>query len=185
MLLSYRRLIDLVNLGVVTRVKHEMVNACSIDLTLGRFIQYECSFDNMIISLKDKETLELDEWDLGVGDANDDPYHLRPGEFVLAQTEQMFNLPDNIAAEYKLKSSLARSGLNHALAGWCDPGWHGSVLTLELNNITQKHILKLEAGMKIGQIIFYEVDKVPEEASYKNRGQYNNDKKTTSSRGLR
>ena len=67
----------------------------------------------------------------------------------------------------------------------CDPGWHGSVLTLELMNASRHHYLHLEAGMKIGQMIFYRVNPVPTEASYATRGQYNGDKTATASKGLR
>ena len=185
MLLSYKHLITLVNAGVVTNVTHDMINGCSIDLTLGRYLEIESKGDNAenrgLVDLKNKDTINTRRIDLDLGG----PHYMMPGSFLLAQTEQVFNLPDNIAAEYKLKSSLARCGLNHALAGWCDPGWHGSVLTLELKNITQLHFLKLERHMKIGQIIFYQVEKVPSQVSYRNVGQYNNDKEVTSSKGLR
>ena len=77
-------------------------------------------------------------------------YDLAPGQFCLAATAETFYLPDNIAAEFKLKSSLARAGLNHALAGFADPGWTGSVLTLELTNTLRWHSLRLRPGMKAG-----------------------------------
>lgn len=34
---------------------------------------------------------------------------LMPGEFILAQSVEVFNLPDDLSAEYKLKSSMART----------------------------------------------------------------------------
>jgi len=114
-----------------------------------------------------------------------DQFYIRPGEFCLAESREVFNLPNNIAAEYKLKSSMARNGLNHLLAGWCDPGWYGSTLTLELHNVTQYHTIKLQPGMKIGQMVFYEVEPVPEEKSYKTKGQYNNQKGAQESKGVR
>ncbi len=182
-LLSYEKLKMLVRRSVISNITEDMINAASIDLTLGRYLQIESNpleIENKgIVHLKRKDTISVIEIDLLL-----DPHHMLPGSFLLAQTEQVFNLPDNIAAEYKLKSSLARSGLNHALAGWCDPGWNGSVLTLELKNTTNNHVLVLEQGMKIGQIIFYEVEKVPNYASYKVMGRYNQDKKVTASRGL-
>jgi len=102
------------------------------------------------------------------------PYELTPDSFILAATQETFNLPDDICAEYRLSSSLARAGLNAALAMWCDPGWHGSQLTLELKNWTQAHDLLLRSGMKIGQMIFHRVKPVPEERSYRTVGSYNN-----------
>jgi dCTP deaminase len=110
---------------------------------------------------------------------------MSPGEFVLAQTQEMFYLPNDLAFEYKLKSSMARNGLNHLLAGHADPGWHGSVLTLEFHNISQFHPLILKTGMKAGQLVFHRGEPVPAEASYAVRGQYNNTDQATASRGLR
>ena len=183
MLLSYLKLVDLVERGVIENVPYENINGCSIDLTLGRYIQTENSMVHGVstrVNLKNKEVLNTTRIDLDKSE-----FLLAPNAFILAQTEQVFHLPNHIAAEFKLKSSLARCGLNHALAGWCDPGWNSSVLTLELKNITRKHTLILEKGMKIGQIIFYEVEPVPDDVSYGAVGQYNGDKQATNSKGLR
>lgn len=112
-------------------------------------------------------------------------YILRPGDFALAHTREIFHLPDNLAIEYKLKSSLARAGLGHLLAGWGDPGWHGAALTLELVNHLQVHDLILRPGMPIGQVVFWRGRSVPAHASYAARGQYNGDTTVTPSKGLR
>ena len=47
----------------------------------------------------------------------DDPFMLQSGEFCLAETLELFNLPDDISCQFVLKSSRARSGLNH-VACW-------------------------------------------------------------------
>jgi dCTP deaminase len=101
---------------------------------------------------------------------------LAPGNFVLAHTQQIFNLPDYISAEYKLKSSMARIGLEHLNAGWCDPGWHGSSLTLELKNMLQNHTIVLQPGDRIGQVVFFKHDRVRRDKSYATVGRYNGDR---------
>jgi dCTP deaminase len=70
---------------------------------------------------------------------------------------------------------MARIGLEHLNAGWCDAGWNNSVLTLELKNMTQYHTIMLQKGDKIGQMVFFEHEPVPHERSYAVRGRYNND----------
>lgn len=172
-LLSYSELCELVEQGVITNVKPEQINSASIDITIGAKILYE-NPDNPIthIVLRDREPLVLHEWNLEQHGCFD----LLPGQFILAQSEQVFNLPNNISCEYKLKSSMARIGINHALAGWCDAGWHGSVLTLELMNVTNTHTIQLQLGDAIGQMIFFKHAPVPAERSYAARGRYNNDK---------
>jgi deoxycytidine triphosphate deaminase len=70
---------------------------------------------------------------------------------------------------------MARIGLEHLNAGWCDAGWHGSVLTLELLNVTRHHRIKLESGTRIGQIVFFRHLEVPKDHSYATKGRYNKD----------
>ena len=45
----------------------------------------------------------------------------------------------------------------HATAGFCDPGWQGT-LTLELNNLTRVPI-KLYPGLPIAQLSFMMLDR--------------------------
>lgn len=175
-LLSYDALLLLTLNDVITNVKHEQINAASIDLTLGENLLVERRHpgdpEDRIISLRSRTPLFTVPWNFDT----DGPFYLGPGQFILAQSEQVFNLPDNISAEYKLKSSMARIGLEHLNAGWCDAGWNGSVLTLELKNMTNYHTIELNKGDGIGQIVFFEHEPVPADRSYAARGRYNNDK---------
>ena len=181
MLLSYTDLCQLQNMNIIQNSGRDHINGASIDVTLGNTVMCECPLEEgIVVNLAKKSTPKMVSKDISATGIV-----LAPGEFILAQTEQVFNLPANIAAKFKLKSSAARAGLQHAFAGWCDPGWHGSVLTLELTNALSHHYLKLEVGMKIGQMIFYRVVPVPAEHSYAQRGQYNGDVNVTASKGLR
>ena len=95
-------------------------------------------------------------------------------------------LPLDVAAEFRLKSSIARNGLDLSLALWCDPGWHNSVLTFMLHNRNRYTTAYLTPGMKIGQAIFHQLtEPVPEESSYATKGQYNNDTTVQGSKELR
>jgi dCTP deaminase len=173
MLLSYEELLALAARGVIQNVDTDYINSASIDITLGKKILLEADpmvQPKKIVSLRERTPLNMVEMDCTSG------FVLRPGDFILAQSEQVFNLPNDISAEYKLKSSMARIGINHALAGWCDAGWNGSVLTLELYNWTKNHDIVLTAGDRIGQMIFFKHRAVPEDRSYAARGRYNNDK---------
>ena len=177
-LLSYIRLCELIEQNVIEGVTFENVNSASIDLTLGDWIHVERKCDN-IVDLSKKQVPYMSERNI-----RGHPYILKPKEFILAGTEQIFNLPNHISGVYLLNSSLARAGLNHLNAGWADAGWNGSVLTLEYNNVLQYQSHLLTAGMKAGQMVFFEHDEVPEEMSYASRGQYNGDKTAQTSKGL-
>lgn len=85
---------------------------------------------------------------------DDEPFILHPSEFVLGQTLEWVELPDDLVARLEGKSSLGRLGLLiHSTAGYVDPGWKGN-LTLELSNVANLPIA-LYCGMKIGQISFF------------------------------
>ncbi len=86
--------------------------------------------------------------------ADDEPFILHPGEFVLGQTLEWTELPNDLVARLEGKSSLGRLGLLiHSTAGYVDPGWKGN-LTLELSNVANLPIA-LYFGMKIGQISYF------------------------------
>ena len=100
--------------------------------------------------------------------APDEPFILHPGEFVLGQTLEWVELPDDIVARLEGRSSLGRLGLLiHSTAGYLDPGWKGN-LTLELSNVASLPIA-LYFGMRIGQISFFEMSS-PVERPYGSKG---------------
>jgi deoxycytidine triphosphate deaminase len=131
------------------------------------------------VDFSKKEPLKMREVSLAEG------FVLMPGEVCLAHTAEKFHLPLTITAEFVLKSSQARVFLEHLHAGFCDPGWNNSVLTLEYANMTQYHPLRLVAGEKCGQIKFYKHDAVPHDESYAVRGRYNGAATVEASKGVR
>ncbi len=98
----------------------------------------------------------------------DEPFILHPGEFVLGQTLEWVELPDDLVARLEGKSSMGRLGLLiHSTAGYVDPGWKGN-LTLELSNVANLPIA-LYSGMRIGQISFFAMSS-PVERPYGTKG---------------
>jgi len=146
---------------MVVPFKPELLNPASLDVVLGDFLLIESIYHPEFVRIDISRHSESD------------PYLLQPGEFCLAETQETFNLPEDLSAQFVLKSSRARAGYQHMLAGWCDPGWHGSRLTLELKNVRLHHPLPLYPGLKIGQMVFHTMSSVPLN-SYAKVGHYNN-----------
>jgi dCTP deaminase len=171
--LNYTEICELVERGIIENAEYDRVNSSSLDITLGRDIYLEHSGDEFPgfmpepISLRQRTQIATEKFE---GRAI-----LWPGSFALACSREVFHLPNNISAEYKLKSSMARIGLEHLNAGWCDAGWNGSVLTLELKNMTRYHKILIQEGDLIGQIVFFRHKEVPADKSYATRGRYNGD----------
>lgn len=77
---------------------------------------------------------------------------ISPGDAILATTVEYIKMPLNWAGVLYLKSSLARQGLDHALAGFVDPGFEGQ-LTMELHS---HRPIMLRPGQRIVQLVLYE-----------------------------
>lgn len=156
--------------GMVSPFDPELVNPASLDVRLGDTLLIESAVDDVMVPYP------------LAGHTQENPYLFLPGQFVLAQTVERFYLPDDLAVEFKLKSSRAREGIDHAKAGFGDPGWHGSVLTMELKNNRQLRPVKLWPGMRIGQMVFCQMAATPQR-SYALTGRYNGDATVQGSRG--
>ena len=105
---------------------------------------------------------------------------LQPHEFVLAETLERFEIPDAVAGQLALKSSRAREGIEHLMAGYVDPGYAGR-LTLELQNARSLHPVPLWPGMRIGQIVFHKMA-FPNK-DYSQTGRYQGDQTVQASKG--
>ena len=137
--------------GYITGVSIEQINAASIDVTLGSTITTENAMGGPgYISLANREPRKMVT--KSIKGAN---FILAPQRGVLIHTEQEFNLPNNISAQYRIKSSMARIGLAEAGAGWVDAGFNGSNLTIALHNNNNTHSILLDQGTAIGQVVFF------------------------------
>jgi len=156
--------------AMVVPFDHELLNPASLDLTLG---------DRIMIEVPDRPELQI----VGInGHTAENPYWLQPGEFCLAETRQIFSMPDHVCGLFYLKSSRAREGYEASHAGFADCGWYGSRLTLELSNARRMHPVPLYPDMRIGQMIFHSMAGLPDR-TYAATGRYNADLGVTGSKG--
>jgi dCTP deaminase len=134
-----------------------LVQPASVDLRLGDSFRVFHNHRTSAIDLRQPPTNLTEE----IVASEDDGFVIHPGEFCLGRTLEYVELPDDIVARIEGKSSLGRLGLIvHATAGFCDPGWKGT-LTLELNNLTRVPI-KLYPGLLIAQLSFMTLDRAAE-----------------------
>jgi dCTP deaminase len=131
-----------------------LVQPASVDLRLGDSFRVFHNHRASAIDLREPPVNLTEE----VVVPKDESFVIHPGEFCLGRTLEWVELPDDIVARIEGKSSLGRLGLIvHATAGFCDPGWKGT-LTLELNNLTRVPI-KLYPGILIAQLSFMALDR--------------------------
>ena len=159
--------------GMIEDYSEELINPASLDVRLGGHLMIEVADTKDFINVDISHRTE------------NNPYRLMPGEFCLAETKEIFHIPDTLSAQFVLKSSRAREGYENLLAGWIDPGFglsKGSRLTLELVNARRHWDLPLYPGMKIGQIVFFKMSSIPIN-SYSKVGRYNGDLRVSASKG--
>jgi dCTP deaminase len=131
-----------------------MLQPASIDLRLGDSFRVFHNHRATAIDLRDPPVNLTEEVVVPDGE----PFVIHPGEFCLGRTLEWVSIPDDIVARIEGKSSLGRLGLIvHATAGFCDPGFAGT-LTLELNNLTRVPI-RLYPGLPIAQLSFMTLDR--------------------------
>ena len=152
--------------GLVEPFNPNLINPASYDVTLGATLLREGGAGE-------------DRW--VECDIENGIYSLAPGEFVLAHTQELIRVPNDLECVFNLKSSRGREGYEHLMAGYIDPGFTGRV-TLELVNVNRYHRLPLEHGMRIGQLRFSRLDATPMR-SYAVTGRYHGDESVQESRG--
>jgi deoxycytidine triphosphate deaminase len=77
---------------------------------------------------------------------------LEPGDFVLVKTIEKVNLPKDVAAIFRPRSTLQRSGIG-LFTATADPGYSGE-LTFGMCNLG-KNNFRLEMGARIVHILFF------------------------------
>lgn len=150
------------------------IGPASIDFVLdNKFLRVDC---NDIVDLRNKESfintpIESDE------------VILNPGDFLLGVSQELIQLPKNLGAQVKGKSSLARVGLEvGTIAGWLDPGYRGTV-TLALVNHSANRV-RLYKGMPVCQVVIEEVKEVEVDYGERKGSKYQNSTTVTASKVL-
>ena len=121
--------------GGVTPFEPELINPASINLRVGTTAKIE-SISGII------------DPDLGAY-SKFMPYIVPGGSWILCDVMEAISIPPNMEGTVVLRSSAARRGWDHAMAGFVDPGYgfgKPSKLTLEFVNCLRHHALPIYPG---------------------------------------
>ena len=101
---------------------------------------------------------------------NDRIVLLRPGETILAHTQEFIGGRHNVVTKMYARSSMGRNFVEVCKdAGWGDVGYFNR-WTMEVTNNSQYFTIPLVAGRRIGQIVFYEVEPLIDAPDYVGEG---------------
>lgn len=121
------------------------------DMRLGTKFQrpFEGTFGwRSVVDPKTSQSTRWTEFEARVGS----PFLIEPGQFLLGETVETWNIPEDIMGLVIGKSTYARVGLIVNCTPM-EPGWSG-VLTLELHN-PNNHSIRIYPGEGIAQVMFF------------------------------
>jgi len=162
---------------IIQPFKEENLQPSSLDLELSDEVRVFDNWQKGEIDVREKEDISR------VVEIKNGGFVLHPSEFILGSTVEKVTLPLDVAAKLEGRSSLGRLGLIvHATAGYVDLGFSGW-LTFEIANISKLPI-RMYAGMRIAQIVFYQMTSKVENAygCEKLKSKYQGQKGPTASR---
>ncbi|CAN5554110.1 dCTP deaminase [soil metagenome] len=122
------------------------LGSVSVDFTLGRtFMMFEHSRHSFI---DPRHPQSIGEAMRTIEIGEDEPFIMQPGDFALASTVEILELPDDLLGRLEGRSSIARLGITvHSTAAVFEPGWIGAA-TMELSNLGRMAVA-LYPGMRI------------------------------------
>lgn len=115
------------------------------DLRVAKF--YNASGDSFLG--KDKRVMPNAE------EIPSDILRMAPGDYVLMETVEKVNMPENLVARVLNRSSLFRCGAT-TFNALVDPGYTGT-LTFGLKNVSNNNF-SIQHGARVAQIVFEEVN---------------------------
>jgi dCTP deaminase/dUTP pyrophosphatase len=135
----------------------DFVEGAGYDLRVGRF--YDASGSTYIA----RDERRLPE----VKEIPEEILLLKPGQYVLMETMERVNMPEDLIARVLNRSSLFRCGAS-TFNALVDPGYRGT-LTFGLKNISD-HEFSIQKGARVAQIVFEEVKGAAESYSGRYQG---------------
>ncbi len=132
---------------LLENVDEKNVQPSGVDLRVKRIYRLKNSGN---LGIERRKTPEVEVLCEGIGSK----YILKPNEFVLIETIEKVNMPNNLSAIILPRSSLFRCGVSLHTAV-VDPGFKGT-LTFGMKNLGE-FPFEIEIGARIGQIVFKEV----------------------------
>lgn len=166
-----REIQDFAIRGGIEPFAQDQVNPASYNLRIGNTAKIEQPFhmaDEYETTWRKPLYQDIDLTDYTA----EDPFWLPPGGWILTDVLETIRIPADHEAQVILRSSAARRGWDHALAGYVDPGYEGK-LTLEFVNCLNYSPLPIYPGLRLVQLRICKLSAAPDR-HYGMTGRYQN-----------
>jgi len=131
--------------NLLENFEEKNIGGAGVDLRVGKFYRIKSGAK---LGVDERELPEIEE-------IAEDWVEVKPSEYILIETIEKVNMPANLTAWMRHRSTLQRSGVG-LLTALIDPGFKGT-LTFGLRNFGE-HSFKLQRGSRVGQIIFSKME---------------------------
>ncbi len=146
--IGYDKILELIDKEtLIENVDKNNVQPSGVDLRVKTVYRLK---NGGYLGVKNRQTPNVDV----VSGREGEKIIIKPNEFVLVETMEKVNMPNDLLALILPRSSLFRCGVSLHTAV-VDPGFIGT-LTFGMKNLSE-HPFEIEIGSKIGQIVFEEV----------------------------
>ena len=126
------------------------VHSSSYDVTVGEYV-IKFKKSKKAISLNDKEAIEEMYEKINIKDG----YKFKPGECLLVSLEEQFNIPANVSASIRGRTSFNRLGLMTTIQH-LNPGYKGK-LNITVTNCSENTYI-IMPKVNIAQVVFEQMD---------------------------
>ena len=146
--LGYKRIKELIKTKkLLENVDEKNIQPAGVDLRVKCIYRLK---NGGFLGIKNRRTPDVEV----VAKYKEEKFTLKPNEFVLVETMEKVNMPNDLLALILPRSSLFRCGVSLHTAV-VDPGFIGT-LTFGMKNLSE-HPFEIEIGTRIGQIVFEKV----------------------------
>jgi dCTP deaminase len=159
MILSGEQIREYIRQGriLVEPFDERLIGPSQVDLRLGsKFRVFKAT---NVVDPSDKDSIERNT---ELIDTKGKPFVIKSGQLILGITLEKIAVPNDLVASIEGRSSIARIGVFiHISSGHVNPGSgsHDPIpVTLEILNMNPAPV-KLYPGMRIGQLLFYTMDR--------------------------
>jgi dCTP deaminase len=159
MILSGEQIREYIRQGriLVEPFDQRLIGPSQVDLRLGS--KFRIFKATNVVDPSDEGSIERNT---ELIDTRGKPFVIKSGQLILGITLEKIAVPNDLVASIEGRSSIARIGVFiHISSGHVNPGSgssHPIPVTLEILNMNPAPV-KLYPGMRIGQLLFYTMDR--------------------------
>ena len=145
MILSGERILDLVkNSNLLEKFSQGSLEGAGYDLRIGRVYRLKGGGALLVEGKNNPEVEEIEG----------EEFTLKAGDYILIESLEKVNMPNNLVARILPRSTIFRNGCA-LITALVDPGFRGT-LTMGLKNLSG-HEFRFQRNARVAQIVFEEV----------------------------